>query len=51
MAGAAAEAGTAEKAAKSLIFYRPIDHIIAKIPPRDAPMRATACPETDLPRK
>ncbi len=31
MAGAAAEAGTAEKAAESLIFYRPIDHIIAKI--------------------
>jgi hypothetical protein len=59
VAGAAAETGTAEKAAEILIFlqlflgllFAPLDHVIAKRPRRDAPMRASACPETDLPRK
>jgi hypothetical protein len=55
VAGAAAETGTAEKAAEILIFLQlflaPFDHVIAKRPRRDAPMRASACPETDLPRK
>jgi hypothetical protein len=51
MAGAAAEAGAAEKAAESLIFCGLIDHIIAKTLLRDAPMRPSACLETDLPRK
>jgi len=55
MACASAEAGKVEKAAESLIFQTrfpgPIDHVIANIALRDAPMRATACPETDLPRK
>jgi hypothetical protein len=33
------------------ITLRAIDHAIARMFLRDAPMRASACPETDLPGK
>ena len=43
MAGAAAEAGAAEKAAEILTSQAAVDHGIAKLPSRDPPMRAGVC--------
>ena len=48
MAGTVAEAGAAEEAATIL---KKIDHAIAIVASRDAPMRATRCPGWDLPPK
>ena len=44
MAGAVAEAGAAEEAAESLTFHARRDHAIARMPSRDAPMRAGVLP-------
>jgi hypothetical protein len=51
MAGTIAEAGAAEEAAESLILERLAltDHGNAKVPSRDAPMRAGVCREEGSP--
>ena len=49
MAGAVAKARAAEKTTEILTFHAAlIDHVIATMPARDAPMRATVCREGDL---
>jgi hypothetical protein len=63
VAGTVAEAGQAEEATESLnlkvsvktlnakLCAPLIDHINAKMPSRDAPMRAGCCPACDFSRK
>ena len=48
MAGAVAETGAAEKAAETLTFHAKRDHVIATMPSRDAPMRASVCRKGNL---